>query len=43
MGEHVEKQFVNTEARQRCTPWEKGMGIPTSEEEHSEEVVKSFL
>ena len=28
MGEHTEKQFVKTEARQRCTPGEKGCGRP---------------
>ena len=34
--------LVKTEARQRCTPGEKGMGVPPSEEEHSKEMVKTF-
>ena len=28
VGEHTDKQFVKTEARQRCTPTEKGSGCP---------------
>ena len=28
VGEHTEKQFVKTEARQRCIPAEKGCGRP---------------
>ena len=43
----MEKQFVKTEARQRCTPGEKGYGCPLhtlrSEEEHRKEAVKVFI
>ena len=43
VGEHREKWFVKTEARHRCTPGEKACGHRPSEEEHSKEVVKSFI
>ena len=43
----METQFVKTEARQRCTPGEKGHGCPLhtlrSEEEHRKEAVKLFI
>ena len=35
--------LVKTEARQRCTPGEKGCGWPPHEEEHSKEAVKSLV
>ena len=40
VGEHSEKQI---EKRQRCTPRETVCGHPPSEEEHSEEVIQSFI
>ena len=44
MGEHREIVcLVKIEARQKCTPREKGCGRPPREEEHRKEVVKSFL
>ena len=44
MGEHRETVcLVKIEARQKCTPREKGCGRPPSEEERRKEVVKSFL
>ena len=35
--------LVKIEARQRCTPAEKGVGVLPNEKECSKEVVKSFI
>ena len=42
LGERTDKQFVKTEARQRCTLERKGVGISPSGE-RSKEAVKSFI
>ena len=39
VGEHIEKCWVKTEARWRCTLGEEGCRCPTSEEERSNETV----
>lgn len=45
MGEHTGEMvcLVKIEARQRCTPEEKGMGIPLMRREELKETVKSFI
>ena len=43
VGQHREKWFVKTEARQRCTPGEKGRGLTPREEQHSKEPLMSLI
>ena len=43
VGQHKEKWFVKTEARQRRTPGDKGCGLTPSGAEHRKEPVTSFI
>ena len=45
VGEHTEKQFVQVRQKQGRDAYleRKGVGVPSSEEEHSKETVNSFI